>query len=213
MPRIKPRPTRATRAKQGGAPKPSIEDRLLAAMERLLEQGQRFAVVSVEQLCQEAGISRATFYLHFRDKGQLVARLMAHVTEEIIDSTGTWMSNAENAERKDVQQALVGMVQTFKKHQATLSAVIDTAPHDESVAALYQQMVDRICEQSRDSLDVIQRKGLSRPGATHDVANDLGAMLVMYCIRVVGDLDEEGLARLAGSLGYISASTAFSDSN
>jgi len=211
MTQISPRPTRRTRAKQGDQPKQSIEDRLLAATERLLEQGHRFAALSVEQLTDEAGIARGTFYLHFRDKGELVARLMSQVTEEIIASTGTWMSDADAADHHELQQALVGMVATFKKHQAILAAVNDIAPYDQTVAGLYKTMVDRICAQSRVSLGIIRRKGLSRPGATDDVAEVLSWMIVMYCARFVGERNGAELTRLAESLGYISASTAFAD--
>lgn len=212
MPRIEPRPTRRTRAKNGDQPRLSIEDRLLAAMERLLEKGHRFAALSVEQLAEEAGIARGTFYLHFRDKGELVARLMSQVTEEIIQSTGTWMSNAEDAGRPQVQQALVGMVNTFKKHQAVIAAINDTAPYDQTVADLYRRMVDEICAQSRRSLRTVKRKGLSRPGATDDVADVMSWMIVLYCARFVGERDGAELERLARTLGYIGASAAFADS-
>lgn len=211
MARIEPRPTRRTRAKHGDQPKQSIEERLLAAMERLLEQGHRFAALTVEQLTDEAGIARGTFYLHFRDKGELVARLMSQVTEEIITSTGTWMSNAEDAQHPELHLALVGMVATFKKHQAILSAVNDTAPYDQNVAQLYKTMVDRICAQSRVSLDTVKAKGRSRAGATDDVAEILSWMIVMYCARFIGERNGSELDRLAESLGYISASTAFAD--
>ena len=144
MPRIASRPTRATRARHGEEPKASIEDRLLEAMERLLGQGQRFAALSIEQLALEAGISRGTFYLHFRDKGELVARLMGQVTEALIQSTGTWLNNAESAQPRDLRAALVGVVRTFKQHQAILAAVSDIAPHDESVARLYDALIERI---------------------------------------------------------------------
>lgn len=211
MPRIEPRPTRARRAKPGAQPKASIEDRLLAAMERLLEKGQRFSSVSVEQLTQEAGLARATFYLHFRDKSELVVRLMSHVTEELIASTGNWLGNSEVAQHKDLQQAMVGVVHTFKKHQAILAAVSDTASHDPDVAHLYQAMIDQISEQSRRALATVKRNGLSRPDATNDVADELSGMLVTYCAQNVGKRDGAELDRLAKALGYIAASAVFSD--
>lgn len=211
MARIEPRPTRRTRAKIGSAPKLSIEERLLAAMERLLKKGHRFASLSVEQLTEEAGIARGTFYLHFRDKGELVARLMGHFAEEMVQSTGTWFSDAEGADHRDVQQALVGLVRAFKKHQAILAAINDTAPYDENVAALYRKAVETIAAKSRRSLKTVKRKGLSRPGATDDVADVLSWMIVMYCARFVGERNGAELDRLARSLGYISASTAFAD--
>lgn len=211
MVRIESRPTRRTRAKHGDQPKLTIEERLLAAMERLLEQGHRFAALTVEQLTDEAGIARGTFYLHFRDKGELVARLMSEVTEEIIASTGTWLRDAEDARHPVLHQALAGMVLTFKKHQAILAAVNDTAPYDKTVATLYRTMVDRICAQSRISLDTVRRNGRSRPGATDDVAEVMSWMIVMYCARFIGERNGAELDRLADSLGYISASAAFAD--
>lgn len=211
MPGITSRPTRATRAKRGEQPKASIEDRLLAAMERLLEQGQRFAALSVEQLSQEAGISRATFYLHFRDKGELVARLMSEVTEEVIASTGRWLGNAKDAQPKDLMQALVGVVQTFKKHHAVLAAVSDIAAHDPNVAILYEAMIDQTRTQTRRSMATVKRKGLSRPGANNDVADVLSEMIVSYCTQSIGKRNGTELDRLAKALGYIAVSAVFSD--
>ncbi|MGQ0700117.1 MAG: TetR/AcrR family transcriptional regulator [Panacagrimonas sp.] len=208
---IESRPTRTARAKAGHQPKQSIEDRLLDAMERVLEKGQRFAGLSVDQLTREAGVSRATFYLHFRDKGELVARLMGHVTEELIASTGAWLGNAADAQRKDLQQALIGVVHTFKKHRAVLGAVADTAPNDPGVASLYEALIERIRAQTRQSLSIVKRKGMSRPAATTDVADVLSEMIVTFCFQNVGKRDDAELDRIGKALGYIAASTVFSD--
>lgn len=83
-------------------------------MEQLLEKGVRFGAVTVEELMEEAGMARATFYTHFRDRGELVMRLMRLVVEELAESTGTWIADAKNAHRADMEAALFGMVQTFK---------------------------------------------------------------------------------------------------
>ena len=42
--------------------------RLLPAVERLLER-ETYAEISVEQIAEEAGISRSTFYNYYEDKG------------------------------------------------------------------------------------------------------------------------------------------------
>ena len=109
---LTPRPTRKTRA-QRGETKVTVEERLLAATERLLAQDHTFGSLTIEQLTTEAGMSRGTFYLHFRDKGELVARLMKVVTDEVVDSTGTWVANAEKAQRADVVSAVNGVAQTL----------------------------------------------------------------------------------------------------
>ena len=180
-------------------------------METLLERGLRFGTLSVEQLSEAAGISRGTFYLHFQDKGELVARLMGHITQELIDSGGTWFNNAAAAQPDDLREALVGMVYTFKKHQAILSAVADLAPSDDKVGAIYSDLLERLCAQSRRSLAAVRRKGLSRAGATDHMADTMCTMIVDHCIRAVGGLDTTGLDRLARSLGYLGVNAVFAD--
>lgn len=211
MPPIASRPSRVARARRVKQPKVSIEDRLVAAMESLLERGQRFGTLTVDQLSEAAGISRGTFYLHFRDKGELVARLMSFITQEIIDSAGTWYGNADAAGPDDLRAAVVGMVHTFKKHHVILSAVADLAPIDERVGTMYQALVDRLCAQSRRSLAVVRRKGLSRPGATDHMADTICTMIVDHCVRNVGELDATGLNRLARSLAYLGVNAVFAD--
>lgn len=180
-------------------------------MEALLERGQRFGTLSVENLSEAAGISRGTFYLHFQDKGELVARLMSHIAQEIIDSGGTWFGDAAAAKPDDLREALVGMVHTFKKHQAILSAVADLATSDERVRSIYRELVERLCAQSRRSLAAVRRKGLTRRGATDHMADTMCTMIVDHCIRNVGDLDRAGLDHLARSLGYLGVSAVFAD--
>ena len=211
MPPIAPRPSRLIRARRTEQPKVSVEDRLLAAMEALLERGQRFGSLSVEQLTEAAGISRGTFYLHFKDKGELVARLMSHIAQDIIDSGGTWFGDAAAAKPDDLRAALLGMVHTFKKHQAILSAVADLATRDEKVGAMYRELVEHLCARSRRSLAAVRKKGLSRSDATDHMADTLCTMIVDHCISAVGGLDKRGLDRLGQSLGYLGVNAVFAD--
>lgn len=208
---IASRPSRVARARRAEQPKVSIEDRLLTAMETLLARGQRFGTLSVEQLSEAAGISRGTFYLHFQDKGELVARLMSHIAQEIIDSGGTWFGDAAAARPEDLREALIGMVHTFKKHQAILSAVADLATSDEKVGAIYRDLIERLCAQSRRSLAAVRKKGLSRTDATDHMADTLCTMIVDHCICAVGGLDPAGLDSLARSLGYLGVNAVFAD--
>lgn len=180
-------------------------------MEQLLEKGVRFGAVTVEELMEEAGMARATFYTHFRDRGELVMRLMRLVVEELAESTGTWIADAKNAHRADMEAALFGMVQTFKKHQAVLAAITDMAPSDQGVSDLYEQMMEALCIKARRSLRAVKREGRSRPDASDDVAEIMTRMVTMYCVRYVGERDGKALDKLSKSLGYICASVAFAD--
>jgi TetR/AcrR family transcriptional regulator, ethionamide resistance regulator len=210
MLKISPRPTRRTRAKYGGA-KPSVESRLLAAYERLLEAGQSFASISIEQLAAEAGMARGTFYLHFRDKGELVARLLNQLTDEMVRSFGTWVDNAELATRKDVQAAVTGMIKSFKRHKAIIAAVRDTMISDPIVVDLYSKMVDKIAALAQKSIATVKRRELSRRGATEDVANLLTWSIALYCTHCIDKSASIDFDRVAKAFGYICNSSIFAD--
>jgi AcrR family transcriptional regulator len=207
------RPTRRTREKHGGN-KPTIEQRLLAAMERLLEQGQRFISLSIEELTAEAGMSRGTFYSHFRDKNELVARLMGQVTEEIVESAGTWLAAREDGDRpkrKDMEATMIGVSGTFKKHRAILSAFNDTARDDPTLAALYQKMMDTICERCRQNIAAVSRTGASRPGTGDDVADALSWFVVLYLGRFSAISSGAELKRQIMAVAQICESAIFAD--
>ena len=63
--------------------------RLLPAVERLLER-ETYAEISVEQIAEEASISRSTFYNYYEDKGDLLRALTGDVMGAIIDATREW---------------------------------------------------------------------------------------------------------------------------
>lgn len=191
------------------SPRPSVDDRLLAAMERLLGQGSSFGSLSVEQLAQEAGIARATFYLHFRDKGELVRRLMSRLTSEIIDSAGGWFRGGTAVDRATMQFALHGIVGTFKKHQAILRAITDTAGADPTVAALHAEMMAELSKMSRRAVAQVRREGRAAPGAPAEVADMLTWFIEMYCARFVSDLEGRQLARLVDAFAFICGNAIF----
>jgi AcrR family transcriptional regulator len=207
---IPSRPTRRTRAKHGGQ-KQSIDSRLLAATERLLEQGNTFATLSIEQLTKEAGIARGTFYLHFKDKGELVARLFDHILDELTSNLGTWTANAAVSERKDVAAAVGGMIKVFKKHRAIIIAVRDTMPHDKEVEKIYTGMINKIANLAMSSVSIIKQRGKSREETTTAAAEMLAQLIGLYCTYL---LDKRSSAKSKidiEALSYICVSTIFAD--
>ncbi len=203
--------TRRTRAKYGGK-KESVDERLLAAMERLLERGQKFGSLSVEQLASEAGMARGTFYLHFKDKGELVARLMEVVTDDIVRDSGAWLAFADKPQRADIESALLGVANAFRKHRAIVSALNDTASSDPAVEALYMAMMRAICVRCRHSVNAVRRQGLARDEAGDDVADALSWFVVLYFGRFAGVLEGAEFDRLTAAVTHICATAVFLDS-
>lgn len=187
-----------------------IDDRLLAAVERLLADGASFAALTVEQLAREAGIGRATFYLHFKDKGELVQRLMGRLTAEVVANSGGWFREGGEVDRRSMRLALQGIVTTFKRHSAVLAAVADTAPHDAAVAAAHAQMMDELCRLSRKAIAQVRRDGRGTAAATPELADLLTWSIELYCARFIGGYDGKRLDALLDLIVHVCDRAIFS---
>ena len=187
----------------------TIDDRLLAAMERLLERGYPFGSLTVEQLTEEAGMARATFYLHFRDKGELVGRLMRRLTTEIVDSAGGWFRGGSDVDRRSMHFALHGIVGTFKKHQAIVAAITDTAGTDPKVTKLYEQMMAELSKMSRRAITQVQRSGRGQQSAPPGLAEMLTWLIELYCARFISRHKGRQIAKLVDMFAFICGQTIF----
>lgn len=209
-------PTRTKRVRTRRPPdhdrSPShVEERLLLAIESLLEGGQTFGTLTVEQLAREAGIGRATFYLHFRDKGELVQRLMRKLTSEVTESAGGWFRGGGEVNRQSMHFALHGIVGTFKKHQAVLAAVTDMAPFDPVVAQAHAQMMDELCRHSRKAISQARRNGRATTQAGSELADLLTCFLELYCARFIAQYEGRQLTALIDLFAHICGRAIFAD--
>lgn len=158
----------------------TVDEKLLAGMEKLLAQGENFSTVSVERLAEAAGIARATFYLHFRDKGELVTHLVEQVRREIVSSAGPWFEDASQTTREDMGRTLRGIIGVYRKHHTILAAMAQTAPTNPEVARLSRQMRDDLCAQSRKAVRQLREGKRSHPRA-NDLTADILTLAIDHC--------------------------------
>jgi AcrR family transcriptional regulator len=71
---------------------------LMDALAKLLTQ-KEFDDISVQEIADEATLNRATFYLHYPDKGALLQAMTEFRFRELIDRRGISFSNCEGALR------------------------------------------------------------------------------------------------------------------
>lgn len=189
----------------------SVEERLLIAMEQLLKKEQRFAMVTVQQLAKEAGISRATFYLHFADKAELVSSLMRRLTDEVVESAGSWFGATLDSNGADnLKPALRGIINTFKKHHAVLEAAASTSSHDKTVAELYEKMMKALCDESRKAILSANHKALSAQGVSPDMLADVLTWVIeLYCARFIGQYNDAQIEGLINTFAHICHQSIF----
>src|SRR5262249_38314255 len=106
-----------------------ISRRLLPAVERLLET-ETYAEISVEQIADEAGISRSGFYNYFEDKGELLRALTADAMGAIIDASREWWMLPPDGDREDLRAAIAHMVDIYAPHAGLMRAVADFTSRD-----------------------------------------------------------------------------------
>ncbi|MBV9720484.1 MAG: TetR/AcrR family transcriptional regulator [Mycobacterium sp.] len=141
-----------------------IERRLLDATERLMRDGARFTELSVDRLSTEAGISRASFYIYFEDKGDLLRRLAGQVFGDLADGAERWWSVAWRHDPNDVRAAMAAIVASYRRHQPLLVALNEMAAYDSLVAATYGELLTGISGRLTQVIEDGQADGSIRAG-------------------------------------------------
>ncbi|WP_406814800.1 TetR/AcrR family transcriptional regulator [Mycobacterium sp. M23085] len=140
-----------------------LERRLLDATERLMRDGASFTELSVDRLSNEAGISRASFYIYFEDKGQLLRRLAGQVFADLTEGARSWWSVAGRHNPDDVRTAMSRIIATYRRHQAVLVALNEMAAYDPQTAETYRELLTGISEQFTHVIEGGQADGSIRP--------------------------------------------------
>jgi TetR/AcrR family transcriptional regulator, ethionamide resistance regulator len=140
-----------------------IEGQLLEATDRLMAEGASFTELSVDRLATEAGISRASFYIYFEDKGDLLRRLATRVFADLADAAERWWGVSERRDPADVLAAMTGIVASYRRHQPLLIALNEMAAYDPLVGATYTEILTGIAARMTVVIEQGQRDGAIRP--------------------------------------------------
>ena len=160
-----PSVTRKPQGRQGREQRREhMESRLLDATERLMGDGASFTELSVDRLAGEAGISRASFYIYFEDKGHLLRRLAAAVFDDLAAAGELWWSVADRRNPDDLTAAIAGIVATYRRHQPVLIALSEMAGYDQVTAQTYRDLLTAISQRVHRVIDSGQADGSIRPG-------------------------------------------------
>jgi TetR/AcrR family transcriptional regulator, ethionamide resistance regulator len=140
-----------------------IERQLLDATDRLMADGTSFTELSVDKLATEAGISRASFYIYFEDKGHLLRRLATQVFGDLTDAARQWWSVADRRDPADVHTAMAGIIGSYRRHQPVLIALTEMSAYDPLVGQTYRELLAGISDQLTRVIEDGQSSGLIRP--------------------------------------------------
>ncbi len=149
------RKTQSSRTERRG----EIRDRLRAAVERLMAGGESYTELSVERLVKEAGISRATFYVYFEDKGDLLQALTEDFITRIIEAATIWWELPAEASKDDLRGAMRAIFDSYLPHKVVMSAVVEVASYDAGLAELFGSLLERTIEEVSKHISDGQKQG------------------------------------------------------
>lgn len=159
-----------------------IERQLLDATDRLMADGTSFTELSVDRLATEAGISRASFYIYFEDKGDLLRRLARQVFGDLTADAAQWWTVAERRDPTDIHSAMARIIASYRTHQPVLIALNEMAGYDAQVGETYRDLLNGIGDQFARVIEAGQADGSIRatlPAAT--TASSLVWMVERVC--------------------------------
>jgi AcrR family transcriptional regulator len=147
-----------------------IERQLLDATERLMASGASFTELSVDRLATEAGISRASFYIYFEDKGNLLRRLAGQVFDDLASAAERWWGVSRRRDPADVLAAMTGLVASYRRHQPLLVALNEMAAYDPQVGATYRDILTTIAARLTVVIEEGQGDGFIRQELSAETA-------------------------------------------
>lgn len=192
----KPRSTRQRRRAE-------IEQQLLEATERLMADGFSFTELSVDRLAAAAGISRATFYIYFEDKRQLLLKLTRQVFAELSEAANLWWAVAERRDPDDGRRAIREIIAAYRRHQAVITAANEMATYDAAVAETYRDLIDDVAAKGKLAIERAIASGMAPAVHSFETANALTWMVERVCHQVVRYAPPEDDPRMAEALTEI----------
>jgi len=181
-----------------------IERQLLDATERLMADGASFTELSVDRLATEAGISRASFYIYFQDKGDLLRRLAGQVFADLADAADRWWSVSRRRDPADVRAAMDGLVASYRRHQPLLVALNEMAGYDPQVGTTYREILTAIAARLAAVIEEGQADGFIRPElSAATAASTLTWMAERTCQQNLPGRPESYDAEMAATLTQI----------
>lgn len=180
-------------ARAGRRRREATQEKILAAFRELLETGSPVAAMSVDRICEAAGVSRSTFYAHFPDKTELIARLAAEDSEP-------WMALAEpvladpEAGREDVERVVRQLVVNWREHAVVGAAIIELAEYDRAAHDAWQATISWMAQTVADHLRLRWAGRASEHADPDTVAEVLAWMVERCCHKMLpadGPADDE----------------------
>lgn len=139
------------------------EAAVLAAVERLLVSGASFTELSVQRIADEANIARSTFYLSFRDKTDVLTRLIGSLKDEVFAAGQGWRIDGPHGGRDGLAAIFIRQLAYYRERAPLVNAVNEVIAYDRTLRSEGRRFLARFTERTIARLRDEQRAGRLAP--------------------------------------------------
>jgi AcrR family transcriptional regulator len=162
----------------------------LAAARSFLERNP-FREMTVERVMARTGLSRPAFYAYFRDRYELVARVLEGIGGLLFAVDRRWLVGEEES-REEARLILEGALrrgaETFVRYGPVLRAISEAASQDERLEELYRYgLIARLIGSVAARIERDRKRGLVAKGVDpEETARALVLMTERYLLDAFG---------------------------
>jgi AcrR family transcriptional regulator len=153
--------------------------------------------LTIDEVMAGTGLSRPAFYVYFRDRHDLVLRLIAEIGSELFVMADRWLKGG------DLRAGVEGVVAVYAKHGPVLRAISDAAVDDPDVEHAYHALVQRFIDATSDHIRSEQRNGRAKGMTARRTAAALVWMNERYLSMCLGGQKPVRAREVAETLHHI----------
>ena len=168
---------------------------ILDALRSLLEDGAPVAGLSVERIVSEAGVSRATFYVHFAGKAEVVTALSEQDMEPWLERALPILADP-TSDREAFALIIRELVENWRTHAAVSASLVELAEYDPAVRDAWHGIVHRLAGELASHL----RRRAGFEGDADTMAAVMAWMVERNCHQLVRSGAPEDDDRVAAAL-------------
>jgi AcrR family transcriptional regulator len=165
------------------SPEAAVAEILQAAEDFLRERP--FRELSVDEVMARTSLSRSSFYVYFRDRHDLLLRLIQEIGDALMQMADRWLTGTGDP-RADARAALEGLSAVYSEHGIVMRAIADAARVDPQVEHFYEDLIDRFVVANTAHIAEEIASGRTPPMDPGETARALVWASEAYLVRTLG---------------------------
>ena len=170
----------------------------MEAAETLLRE-RPFRELTVDEVMRRTGLSRPSFYVYFKDRHELVLRVVEHLQTDLFSVANRWYESMGGGPEV-LREAMEGVVAVYGRQSPVARALADAAVEDPEVEAAYGALIQGFVDVTAEHIEQEMTAGHLQPLDAPETAKALVWMTERYLYHSFGPRRRVAPARVMTTL-------------